>query len=112
VSAMLLGPSVDAIPRGTHINCGARRSRKRPSAGVAGVAANFAKLGWLGPHVSFLMVLPLPRLAAIPFSLLSQSSLDRYTTPVWFVTLICYFELALTDRLVCESLPLRVRGRK
>jgi GNAT superfamily N-acetyltransferase len=41
-------------------------------------AANFAKLGWLGPHVSFLMVLPLPRLAAIPFSLLSQSSLDLY----------------------------------
>ena len=41
-------------------------------------AANFAKLGWLGPHVSSLMVLPLPRLAAIPFSLLPRSGLDLH----------------------------------
>lgn len=38
--------------------------------------ANFAKLGWVGPHASFLMVLPLPGLAAIPLRLLGRGDLD------------------------------------
>jgi GNAT superfamily N-acetyltransferase len=38
--------------------------------------ANFTKLGWVGPHGSFLMVLPLPRLAAIPLHFLGRGDLD------------------------------------
>jgi hypothetical protein len=35
----------------------------------------------------------------------AQAFCGRCTMPAWCVTLICYFEFALTDRLVCESLP-------
>lgn len=41
-------------------------------------AANFVKLGWRGPYASCLMALPIPRLAAIPFSLLSHSGIDLH----------------------------------
>jgi hypothetical protein len=39
-------------------------------------AANFTKLGWLGPDASFLLVLPLPRLVTIPLLFLGSNGLD------------------------------------
>jgi GNAT superfamily N-acetyltransferase len=49
--------------------------------------ANFTKLGWVGPHGSFLMVLPLPRLAAIPLRLLGRGDLDFQEHAVDFAKL-------------------------
>jgi GNAT superfamily N-acetyltransferase len=50
-------------------------------------AANFSKLGWVGPYASFLMVLPLPRLAALALSRLGRGDLDLQEHAVESTTL-------------------------
>jgi GNAT superfamily N-acetyltransferase len=49
--------------------------------------ANFSKLGWVGPYGSSLMMLPLPRLAALPFALLGRRGLDLQDNAVDSATL-------------------------